>query len=140
MPLPNPLFIFVGLLLRPSNMDDPSSDHVPRSIVLSKKTIDDLTKQAKHLGTTGNGTEEYEADEEVSQADKDYDYLVVPGTSKSIPNGRYGKTADGKSINVHHKSTPRKESPGVPSPPTLEIYNPNTGQSEVKIRYPKNGN
>ncbi len=110
---PNPFFLFFALLFWPANMNDPSSDHVPKSSLLSKKTtVGDLTKKAKHLGTTGNGTEEYEGEGGMEGADKAYDDLVVPGTSRPIKNGRLGKTADGKTINVRSKSSPRKDAQG----------------------------
>ncbi|MEJ5092501.1 hypothetical protein GEO21_20925 [Sphingobacterium faecium] len=101
------------------------------------KTIDDLTKNAKKTRTTGTGIDEYEKDGAMDQANKDYDDLVVLGSSKPIPIGRIGKTADVKLINVRSKSSPRHESPGIPGTPSLEIYNPNTQKSEKKIRYPK---
>jgi len=71
----------------------------------------------------------------MDQANKGYDDLVAEGASKQIPIGRVGKTIDGKTINVRSKSSPRLEAPGISGPPSVEIYNPNTGLSEIKIRY-----
>jgi len=76
LPLPNPLFIFVGLLLRPSNMDDPSSDHVPRPILLSNKTDDALLDGAVPVPGTGTGDNQYEKGDGMAGANKDFDKEV----------------------------------------------------------------
>jgi hypothetical protein len=44
-----------------------------------------------------------------------------------MPGARLGRTPDGKTVNVREKSSDGR--------PTVEIYNPNTGKEEVKIRY-----
>ncbi|MCW8309637.1 RHS repeat-associated core domain-containing protein, partial [Sphingobacterium sp. InxBP1] len=140
IPPPNPFVLLFGLLLLPSNYFDPqrSKDEIPQKpFVYSEVVLKEVLKDAKKTRTTGSGIDEYEKDGGMDQANKDYDDLVVEGTSKQIPIGRVGKTVDGKTINVRSKSSPRHDAPGIPGPPSVEIYNPNTGQSEIKIRYPK---
>ncbi len=95
--------------------------------VNSEKTVDDLTEDAKHENKTGNGTEVYNKEGGLQQAEKDFNDIVVPGSARPIANGKVGKTADGKTVNVRNESSDGR--------PTLEVYNPNTRQSEIKIRY-----
>jgi|GEM_PF-5119311 len=54
--------------------------------------------------------------------------VVAPGSSKSIPGGRVGKTLDGKTINVRDHSSQDNQ-------PTIEVYNPTTKHKETKFRY-----
>ncbi|MCJ0743874.1 DUF6443 domain-containing protein [Pedobacter montanisoli] len=98
-----------------------------KASVNSEKTVDDLKEDAKHENKTGNGTDVYSKEGGLKQAENDFDDIVVPGSAKPIANGKVGKTADGKTVNVRNKSSDGR--------PTLEVYNPNTRQSEIKIRY-----
>lgn len=64
----------------------------------------------------------------MDEANKRFDDIIVPGSAKPIPGGRYGKTRDGKTANVRdHSSDDNK--------PTLEIYNPRTKHKETKFRF-----
>ncbi|WP_158800302.1 DUF6443 domain-containing protein [Pedobacter sp. L105] len=135
-PLPNPVFIFVGLLLRPSNLGDPSSDHVTQKpIVYTKKTPADILNDAIFENETGNGHKQYKKDGGMKQADQDFDDTVVPGTERTIPGGRMGKSSDGMDINVRDHSSSNRVKGGYSGDPTYESKNPNTGVKD-KVRYP----
>jgi RHS repeat-associated protein len=130
--LPNPFFIFVGLLLWPTNMNDQSSDHVTRSpIVYTKKTPADVLKDA-----TGNGHKQYKKEGGMKQADQGFDDTVAPGTERPIPGGRIGKSRDGMDINVRDHSTSNRVKGGYSGDPTYESKNPSTGAKD-KVRYPR---
>ncbi|MBB5649130.1 DUF6443 domain-containing protein [Pedobacter cryoconitis] len=135
--LPNPFLIFFGLLLRPANMNDPSSDHVTRDpIVYTKKTPADVLKDATFENETGNGHKQYKKEGGMKQADQDFDDTVVPGTERQIPGGRIGKSKDGMDINVRDHSTSNRVKGGYSGDPTYESKNPNTGVKD-KVRYPR---
>ena len=144
-PPPNPFVLAAALFLLPADYFGPkrNTDEMEwyreraRIVKNFEEKLNEILKDAKKTRTTGTGVDEYEKEGGMDQANKDYDDLVAEGTSKQIPIGRVGKTIDGKTINVRSKSSPRHEAPGVPGPPSVEIYNPNTGLSEIKIRYPK---
>lgn len=137
IPPPNPILGLLALVFLPSNYFDDNSMH-PEAIWMQEnarrqasayagKMVDDVLKDAKHERTSGNGTEIYNKEGGLEQAEKDFDDLAVPGSSRDIAVGKVGRTADGKTINVRSKSSDGR--------PTLEIYNPGSGQSETKIRY-----
>jgi len=99
-------------------------------IVRANKTVKDLTDTYPKEKTTGTGTNVHTGNGGKAQADKDFDDVVEPSTVKpnpTTPGGRIGKTPDGNTANVRGESTDGR--------PTLEIYNPNTRQTEIKIRY-----
>jgi len=140
IPPPNPVVVFLGLLLLPMNYSDQPNaerqwelEHKNRAYSLnSEKTVDDLKGKYTHRGKTGGkggeGTDIYDAEGGMNQANKDFDDLVVPGSAKPIPGGRYGKTPDGKTANVRDHSSDDNR-------PTLEIYNPSNRHKETKFRY-----
>jgi len=110
--------------------------NIANSMRMANKTVDDLKKESKPLDTPSE-TDMYDRDGGVSQANKDFDDLVVPGTDKPIAGGRYGKTPDGKTINVRDHSSNNRVKGGYSGDPTLEIYNPKKREAETKFRYPR---
>ncbi len=135
--LPNPIFIFFGLLLWPNNMNDQSSDRIhKKTIVYTKRTVDEVLKDATFENETGNGHRQYKKEGGMKQADQDFDDTVAPGTEKAIPGGRRGQTSDGREINVRDHSSSNRVKGVYNGDPTFEITNPSTGVKE-KIRYPR---
>ncbi|KIO77238.1 hypothetical protein TH53_10330 [Pedobacter lusitanus] len=82
--LPNPFFIFVGLLLWPTNMNDQSSDRITRDpIVYTEKTVEDLEAESEPIKIKNKKNNKfYKRKGGMTQADKDYDALgsSVTGT------------------------------------------------------------
>lgn len=73
-----------------------------------------------------SNTDMYDREGGLSQANKDFDDLVVPGSAP-----------DGKTINVRDHSTNNRVKDGYSGDPTVEIYNPRARKAETKFRYPR---
>lgn len=130
--LPNPIFIFFALLLWPSNMNNPSSDHVPkRSFVYAKKTVEELEAESESIKIKNQKKNKfYKKKGGMDQADRDFDALG-PNVTGRIPEkkGRMGTLPDGRKINVRNGSS----TPG--DDPTIHVTNPDG--STIKWRYEK---
>jgi RHS repeat-associated protein len=128
VPPPNPIVLLLLLLFSPANsMHDHSEkdalDARARHMHLSKKTVDEILKDAQPGRETKGRVKQYEKDGGKEQADEDFDDIVDPFTIKPIPGGRRGETNDGTNVNVREGSSDGR--------PTLEVQNKNP----IKVRY-----
>jgi len=89
------------------------------------KTIPDILKDARHVRTTGSGTDLWEKYGGWKQALEDFESLELSNI-RDISTGKVGTLPDGRSVNVRTKSSDTRV--------TLEIYDPVTEKS-TKIRY-----